>query len=319
MSIPTQPTESQPLGDAPEFLPVKDIDGMEPYATFFERIPRAIFRRWEDPILVILDDRNTPFTSWKMAQIVVSVLHNLPTTLESKEERNWVVKHFQLREESTQDSDHIVLPTNGSVLCYRYELGDEFVPVRRLDAIGKVSYAAHNDAGHDYSKKESTFVIVGPTNPERICPIMDFSRHCPTCIKTARKNRPSPSTPKPTATVPAKFSRLEQQRRMLSVGRDHDDDDDDEEEDSDLYKRSKAAYQEPSVVPLARRSSLDSIASDMDSETTVSDMSSNQDGCFNMAPPNILDEDDDVPASQAMLEIENSGYVRRYDDPPSDD
>ncbi|SJL08596.1 uncharacterized protein ARMOST_11962 [Armillaria ostoyae] len=321
MSTSTHPTESQPLGDAPEFPPVKDINGMEPYATFFKRIPRAIFYRWEDPILVIRDDRDTPFTSWKMAQIVVSVLHNLPTTLESKEERNWVVNHFQLREESPQDPDHIVLPTNGSVLCYRHEPGDEFMPVRRLDAIGKASYVAHNDAGHDYSKKESTFVIVGSTNPERICPIMDFSRHCPTCIKTARtarENRPSPSIPKSTATVPAKFSRLEQQRRMLSVGRDHDDDEE-EEEDADLYKWSKAVYQEPSVVPLSRRSSLDSVASDVVSETTVSDMSSNQDGCFDMAPPNILDEDDDVPASQAMLEIENSGYVRRYDDPPSDD
>ncbi|PBK71547.1 hypothetical protein ARMSODRAFT_973179 [Armillaria solidipes] len=263
------------------------------------------------------DDRNTPFTSWKMAQIVVSVLRSLPTTLESKKERDWVVKHFQLREESTQDPDHIVLPTNGSVLCYCHEPGDEFVPVRRLDAIGKASYVAHNDA-HDYSKKKSTFVIVGSTNPERIYPIMDFSRHCPTCRKTAKDNCPSPSIPKLTATVPAKFSR--QQMRMLSVGRDgNDDDEEKEEEDADLYKWSKAVYHEPSVVPLSRRSSLDSVASDVVSETTVSDMSSNQDGCFDMAPPNILDEDDDVPASQAMLEIENSGYVRRYDDPPSDD
>ncbi|PBK92390.1 hypothetical protein ARMGADRAFT_159427 [Armillaria gallica] len=118
MSTPTQPTESLPLGDAPELLPVKNIDGMEPYDTFFKRISRAIFHRWEDPTsLVTLDDRNTPLTSWQMAQIVVSVLHNLPTTLDSKEERNWVVKHFQLREESTQDPDHIFLPTNGVTPC----------------------------------------------------------------------------------------------------------------------------------------------------------------------------------------------------------
>ncbi|KAK0478888.1 hypothetical protein IW261DRAFT_192664 [Armillaria novae-zelandiae] len=310
MSTLTHPVESQPLGDAPDFPPVNDIDGMEPYDSFFKRIPRGIFYPWEDPICVILDDRNTPFISWKIAQIVVSVLHNLPTILESKEERHWVVKRFQLCEKSTHDADHIVLPTNGSVLCYRHEPGAEFVPVRRLDTIGKASYDAHNDAGHDYSKKESTFVIVRLANPERVCPIMDFSRHCPTCIKTARADydRCVPSTPKSTVTTSAGFSRREQQQRMLSIGRD-------EEEDADLYKRNKNVHQEPSesVVPVSCESSLDFIASDIDSETTMPGMSRDQDGYFDMAPPNILDEDDDVPASQAMLEIENSWYERRDD------
>ncbi|PBK92398.1 hypothetical protein ARMGADRAFT_1103487 [Armillaria gallica] len=317
MSTPTQPTESQPLGDAPELLPVKDIDGMEPYTTFLKRIPQTIFhRRPDDPtILVTLDDRNTLFTTWEMVQIVVSVLHNLPTTLDSQEERNWIIEHFQLREESTKDRDHIVLATNDSVLCYRHEPGDEFVPVTRLDAIGKASYVAHDEAGHDYLKKESTFVIVGSPNHERICPIMDFSRHCPTCIKTAEENRPS--TPNWTATVPArKFS--QQRLRMLSVGRD-DDDDDEEEEEEDLYSWNEAVYyQEPSVASLSRRSSLDSIATGLVLETTVSDMWSKEDGYFDMAPPTILD-DDDVPDSQAMLEIENSGYLRRDSDRPNDD
>ncbi len=153
---------------------------------------------------------------------------------------------------------------------------------------------------------------------------MDFSRHCPTCIKTAEENRPS--IPNRTAAPARKFSR--QQIRMLSVGRDNDDDDDDgggdeeeEEEDPDLYSWNEAIYyQEPSVTSLSRRSSLDSIASEVISETTVSDMWSNEDGYkFDMAPPTILDDDDDVPDSQAMLEIENSGYVRRNSDPPSDD
>ncbi len=89
---------------------------------------------------------------------------------------------------------------------------------------------------------------------------------------------------------------------------------------SDLYSWNEAIYyQEPSVASLSRRSSLDSIASDVISETTVSDMWSNEDGYFDMAPPTVLDDDDDVPDSQAMLEIENSGYVRRDSDAPSDD
>ncbi|PBK92391.1 hypothetical protein ARMGADRAFT_1165555 [Armillaria gallica] len=142
---------------------------------------------------------------------------------------------------------------------------------------------------------------------------MDFSRHCPTCIKTAEENRPS--IPNWTGVPARKFS--QQQLRMLSVGWDEEE----EEEDSDLYSWNEAVYcQEPSVASLSRRSSLDSIASDMISETTVSDMWSNEDGYFYMAPPTIIDDNDDVvPDSQAMLEIENSGYVRRDSDPPSDD
>ncbi|KAK0213632.1 hypothetical protein IW262DRAFT_1301101 [Armillaria fumosa] len=299
MSTPTHPIESQPLGDAPEFPPVKNIDGMEPYDTFFKRIPLDVFHRyrWEDPILVILDDHNMPFISWEMAQIVVSVLHDLPTTLESKGVRNWVVKCFQLCEESTQeDPDHIVLPTNGSVLCYRHEPDAEFLPIRCLDAIGKASYIAHNDADHDYSKKVSTFVIVGSATLQPY-PV-NFSGYCPTCKKTAKVDYDcrGRSTPKSTATVSAGFSRSEQRRRMLSIGRD-------EEEDADLYKWNKTIHEEPSksAVPVSRQS-----WPDVASETAMPGMGRDQDGYFDMAPPNILDEDDDVPASQAMLEIENS-------------
>ncbi len=111
------------------------------------------------------------------------------------------------------------------MLCYGHEPGDEFVPVKRFNAIGKASYVTHNEAGHDCLKKESTFVIVDSTNRERVCPIMDFSRYCPTCIKTTEENRPS--IPNRTAVPARKLSR--QQIRMLSVGRDDDDDDDDDD------------------------------------------------------------------------------------------
>ncbi|KAG7447148.1 uncharacterized protein BT62DRAFT_1075243 [Guyanagaster necrorhizus] len=313
-SIPTQLTESQPLGDAPEFLPVHDIDGMEPYATFSQRIPRAIFleREDDDPVRIIRDHRDAPFIAWKMAQIVVSVLQDLPTTLESKTARDWIINHFYLREESTQDPDHIVLPTNGSVLCYRHEPVAEFAPVTRLDAIGKANYVAHNDAGHDYAKKEAGFVIVGSIihNPQTYS-ILDFSRHCPTCIKNANENY-HPSIRKSTVTVPARTSRLTQQLRMLAVGRDAYEND-----DADHYK-GKAAYQELSFIPLSVQSSLAFIASDVASETAISD-TGNDSNYFDMAPPQILDEDDDVSASQTMLEIENSVYERRDDDPPSDE
>ncbi|KAK0201096.1 hypothetical protein DFS33DRAFT_1104433 [Desarmillaria ectypa] len=302
MTTPTQPTESQPLGDAPELLPVKDIDGMEPYASFSQRIPYAISQEREDgdPIRVIRDPRGSPFISWKMAQIVVSVLQNLPTTLEVETARDWIINHFQLREESTQDPDHIVLLTNGSVLCYRHEPSAKWAPVTRLDAIGKANYVAHNDAGHDYSKKEAAFVIVGSTisaHDLQIYSILDFSRHCPTCKKNA-KEKYHPSIRNPIVAVPAGGSRLIQRQRMLSVGKD------DAGEDADFHKRSKAIYQEPSV-PLSSQSSLAFIASDVASETAVSD-TGNRDGYFDMAPPTTLDEDDDVPASQAMLEIENT-------------
>lgn len=311
MSTLTHPIQSRPLGDAPNFLPVNDIDGMEPYDTFSKRIPLDVFYRlWEDPILVILDDRNMPFISWKIAQIVVSVLLDLPTTLESKGAHNWVVKCFQLRENFTpKDPDHIVLPTNGSVLCYCHESDAEFLPIRRLDAIGKATYIAHHDAGHDYSKKLSTFVIVGEATLEPY-PI-NFCGYCLTCKKTAKANyeRRVRSTTKSTVTVSAKFSRREQQQRMLSIGRD-------EEEDADLYKLNKTVHSESSksVVPASHQCWLDSrIVSEVASETAVPGMGRDEDGYFDMAPPNILDEDDDVPASQAMLEIENSWYERRDD------
>ncbi|KAK0497892.1 hypothetical protein EDD18DRAFT_1104400 [Armillaria luteobubalina] len=307
MSAPMQPIESQPLGDAPELLPATDIEGMEPYNTFLKRMPQTILHIPKGPtMIVVLDDCNTPFTSWKMAQTIVSVLHNLPTSLVSEKEREWAVKHFQLRKETIPDPDYIVLPTDGSVLCYRYKPGDEFVP--------KANYIAHNDARHDLLKEMSTFVIVDSTNCQRPCSIPGLFRHCPRCRKKVKH-------------LPQSWHKYNpQQKRILSFGRDKDDDidgggkDEEQEEDSDPQSSNETYFSRDSssVSSLSSRSSLDSIAPDNTIETAMPGMSRDQDGRLQMTPPDTMDEDDE-PDSPAMLEFESCGSVRRDSDPPSVD
>ncbi|KAK0462991.1 uncharacterized protein EV420DRAFT_1522115 [Desarmillaria tabescens] len=319
MSTFTQSTESHPLGDAPTLPSVKDIDGMQPYTLFSQ----VLSQEGDDayPVRVIQDPRGASFIAWKMAQIVVSALQNqVPNTLEDKILHDWIIDHFQLLEESTQDPFHIVLPTNGSVLCYRHEPGAKFMPVTCLDAIAEVNYVAHN-ADHDHPKEKATFVVVKPPfwNPVQTNPTPDFSQECQTCMENSRENdRPSNQTA-PVAT-PARGGRREQQRRMLSVGRNGTG----EDEDANIYK-NKVIYQEDIDEGKDKEDDNDgentksSPSSGMTSEWSEWLNSRSEDCCFDMAPPTTLDEDDELPASQAMLEIENSGYERRYDDPPSDD